>query len=392
MTDMSVREAAEKWRISVRRVQLLCESGRIPGVTRFGRSWRIPGDAKKPEDARYADRTPRKLHPAELEDLLTAASVPMPANNPDAIIASVGEKRVRLQYEGELAYLRGDFRCTLSCFDDTEGDDAARIRAGSVAIAAAISEGDYEAYSVIEAELNKHVGLGGTITAFVELSLANAAVSVFAPELVPEWLKQGDFDALPEEAKPDARYKRSKYFNCLGEYGFSLAIAETSLSFYSPAQGISVTNIYQRIACAAAAAALNRRAYAKRTLLETMDICIPHGFITPFAELLTGFGGLVEECLRESYPAVYDTVIAQWERTFKNWIAFHNRFTRENITSILTINEYHVAQLLAVNHTYAKIGKHFNMTYREVKDTAESIYRKLLLDKRKVSQLKNLIL
>ena len=50
---MSVKEAAEKWGISDRRVRILCSEGKIPGVTREGRSWMIPADARKPEDGRY---------------------------------------------------------------------------------------------------------------------------------------------------------------------------------------------------------------------------------------------------------------------------------------------------------------------------------------------------
>ncbi len=46
------KEAAEKWNISERRVQKLCEEGRIPNVVRFGRSWAIPRDAGKPIDGR----------------------------------------------------------------------------------------------------------------------------------------------------------------------------------------------------------------------------------------------------------------------------------------------------------------------------------------------------
>lgn len=55
MDALSVKEAAEKWGISERRVQKLCEEGRIPGVIRFGRSWAIPKDAEKPADGRYKD-------------------------------------------------------------------------------------------------------------------------------------------------------------------------------------------------------------------------------------------------------------------------------------------------------------------------------------------------
>lgn len=50
---MTVKQAAEKWGISDRRVRILCSEGKILGVTREGRSWKIPADAKKPEDGRY---------------------------------------------------------------------------------------------------------------------------------------------------------------------------------------------------------------------------------------------------------------------------------------------------------------------------------------------------
>jgi AraC-like DNA-binding protein len=49
---MSVREAAEKWGLSERRVHKLCKDGRIAGLIRFGRSWGIPGGSEKPDDAR----------------------------------------------------------------------------------------------------------------------------------------------------------------------------------------------------------------------------------------------------------------------------------------------------------------------------------------------------
>lgn len=50
---MTVKQAAAKWHISDRRVRVLCSEGKIPGVIREGRNWKIPADAKKPEDDRY---------------------------------------------------------------------------------------------------------------------------------------------------------------------------------------------------------------------------------------------------------------------------------------------------------------------------------------------------
>lgn len=52
MEYMTVREAAEKWKISGRLVQKYCSEGRIDGADKFGRSWRIPENAIKPEPIR----------------------------------------------------------------------------------------------------------------------------------------------------------------------------------------------------------------------------------------------------------------------------------------------------------------------------------------------------
>ena len=59
---ITVKEAAERWNISERRVRTLCENGRIPGALREGGRWRIPTDAEKPADGRVRPK----------EDLLAA--------------------------------------------------------------------------------------------------------------------------------------------------------------------------------------------------------------------------------------------------------------------------------------------------------------------------------
>ena len=52
MEYITAKEAAEKWKITVRRVQVLCTQGRIEGATRLGNIWVIPIDAGKPLDGR----------------------------------------------------------------------------------------------------------------------------------------------------------------------------------------------------------------------------------------------------------------------------------------------------------------------------------------------------
>ena len=52
MSYMTASQAAEKWNISQRRVQILCKEGRIKGVFKLGDAWAIPKMAPKPIDAR----------------------------------------------------------------------------------------------------------------------------------------------------------------------------------------------------------------------------------------------------------------------------------------------------------------------------------------------------
>ena len=52
MEYLSIKQTSEKWGISVRRIQVLCSEGSIPGAIKIGSYWAIPSDAEKPNDER----------------------------------------------------------------------------------------------------------------------------------------------------------------------------------------------------------------------------------------------------------------------------------------------------------------------------------------------------
>jgi len=49
---MTATEAAELWGITPRRVQVLCDRGKVNGAFRMGKSWIIPKGTPKPLDGR----------------------------------------------------------------------------------------------------------------------------------------------------------------------------------------------------------------------------------------------------------------------------------------------------------------------------------------------------
>lgn len=95
MEYFSVKEAAERWGISDRRVRFLCRQGRVPGVAREGRTYLIPRNAVKPADG----RTLRGMViPTEYSALLSGV---------DALKAELDRRRPLTQ--GEVERLQREF-------------------------------------------------------------------------------------------------------------------------------------------------------------------------------------------------------------------------------------------------------------------------------------------
>lgn len=78
---ITVKQTAEKWGISDRRVRILCAAGKIPGAFQEGRGWKIPADAVKPADGRFKssesllDRIDRKKAGLDTRRPLTEGEV-----------------------------------------------------------------------------------------------------------------------------------------------------------------------------------------------------------------------------------------------------------------------------------------------------------------------------
>lgn len=56
MDYVDLKITADKWGITRRRAQKLCEEGRIKDAKKIGNSWAIPVNAEKPEDARFKNK------------------------------------------------------------------------------------------------------------------------------------------------------------------------------------------------------------------------------------------------------------------------------------------------------------------------------------------------
>ena len=106
MNLITVKQAAEKWGVTPRRVQGLCKEGKIKGATRWERTWMIPAHAVLPSAAKgevphmpmprkspFLDMTNIYHHAGEAD-----ACGSMLENNPEAYAL----------YCAQIAYRRGE--------------------------------------------------------------------------------------------------------------------------------------------------------------------------------------------------------------------------------------------------------------------------------------------
>lgn len=56
MQYLSIRQIAEKWRLSARRINALCAEGRIGGTSKIDSYWAVLATAEKPKDGKIKSR------------------------------------------------------------------------------------------------------------------------------------------------------------------------------------------------------------------------------------------------------------------------------------------------------------------------------------------------
>ena len=386
MDYQTVGETAKTWGVSSRWVRLCARDGRVPGAVKAGNIWLLPLNTSKPQDARspFSRKDKQAASPSSahnLADVLAKTNQPVPQGASGVFLAAIKDTNIRLVYEGAFAYLRGDFIETIRCYHSLGKEQAPRLAAASLAIAAAISLGDNHFYAQVESFLTDTIRGDECpeVSVYAELALATASLGALAPGLLPSWLKNGDFSGLFPQTLPFAAYMRAKYYQCLGQHETMLAVAQTALAFNKIGDRSTLVNTYLKLMCAVACFALNRPEEAETRLLEAMRDSLPLGYITPFVEMIPYCAGKVEQLLQREYPHLYSAALRQWQQTHSNWIVFHNRFTKENITTLLSPREYEIAVLVARGMPRREIAGLFDLSSGRLNNILTEIYAKLYI-------------
>jgi DNA-binding NarL/FixJ family response regulator len=406
MDYITAAEAAERWGVSTRQVQRLLSCGRVQGTQQFGKRMLIPANAKKPEDLRHRGnpQEPRESQkPQEqqeqqtqqrkqrqqkagpfddFEEVIGATYVLWPSDDPDSIVGRIPNERLRVLPEMSLAYLRGGFEQVVRRHAGIADNGTVKLHASHTAMAAAINLGDYQLFQKLEGYFKRvasDANANSGVVAYAELALASAYISAAAPDAAASWLKDGDFSALPWVVRQAATFVRCRFFQWKKNFEALLATAQTAIGMRTTDPGVSFYDAYMQQIAAAACYAMGRVADAEEYLLAAMDGSLRHGFVTPLADGIHTCGGLIERLLERKYPEHLDAVVGQAQRTAPNWIAFHNRFTKDSITQVLSIRDYQIARLAAQGVPNKAIAEHFHISPGTLGNRLQIIYEKLFI-------------
>lgn len=388
MEYISAKEASISWGVTLRYVQRLLHDKRIEGAKKFGNSWLIPATAKKPADARRkatVNEKPtdkNKLPPSPYLACGTLSSViPMPCESADGVLTSLHESSLLLQFESEIAYFKGDFERAKKCFRNTQRSDKIKLCAALTAMTAAVSTGDYALYTEISAFIKGLTAAHDDDRTRTSCEMISAVItlSMFIPDNAPNWLINGRFASLDNDSKPFALYLYIKYLQTAKQYEAVLAASVTALTLSGVPGKFTFQEIYFYLFAAHACLELSRRDEAISYIDKALDIALPNSFITPLAEHLTMLGGVLEKRIARRSLKLCEQVTKLSADVIKNWVSFHNLYTKDNITLMLTLRECHVARLLVRGATYKDAAKEMNMSVGSLNNLVSEIYSKLYI-------------
>lgn len=223
MDYISIDEAAKKWGLSKRFVQLLCSNGRIEGATHLGRAWMIPHDAKKPIDGRTkaarskrdADMPlPRKTPFLYMTDLY---NTPGTADDVGESLAYNHEARVL--FEAEVAYSRGEIDKVYDIANyllHKHSGFYAIQSAGMLLAMCAVWKGDIEMWRKAKIHISEAPAKNDNDRDVMQLAISAVDIMVYNVESFPEWFKKGRFEPIHKDAYPAAKVYYAKYLYALG--------------------------------------------------------------------------------------------------------------------------------------------------------------------------------
>lgn len=406
MEYMTVSEAAEKWGVTVRRVQMLCNEGRIKGAVRFGPVWKIPVTAVLPK-ARKKNEVPHLPMPRKSPFLDMTNLYNRPGCADECAEMLVNNPEAYTLFKAQLAYRRGaidEVYDHARYFLSSRSGFYAILGGGMLLALCAIWRGDinlwYEAKSHIceapcESEEERDM---------ISLSLAIIDSTVYDNKDYPEWFQIGNFEMLPGDSHPAAKVYYIKYIymtafalatdqqSIEGMQGLSLMrfLPNTVEPLISQAvlDGTVIPEIFLRLSCAVAYHNSGEEERAIAHMDKAIRLALADGLYGILTEYVRHFDGVLEERIALLDADACEIVQLLYAKYKIGWSTLSGKIRNKLIAVNLTRREHECAKLVAFGFKPSKIAKMLHISESSVVQAIQRVYSKTgIVDKKDIPQI-----
>lgn len=391
MDYITVREAARRWKVSERLVQKYCAQGRVDGARKFGASWEIPADTRRPTDLRKvkseAETSKPKKRPADSSKLMPLMNTPFEPGHCMEYIQEMEDSPQKEIALAEYHYFSGNPEMAVkeAAGYMSSPDTELRLSACLICAYANLSIGEIskarEALGIVSQILT-----GNNEESSPHLRAAEAFVSAAAAVLLhlplPEKLQPAKeyMPILPPGLRAFALYVQAHYTYLQGDYSKSLGIVEATLAM--EAEAYPIPSIYLHLIAVMDYMSLRNTELAQKHLLEAWNLAKKDDLIEGFGEHHGLLGGMLEAVIKKDWPDDFKRIIAITYRFSAGWRKIHNPETGHDVADNLTTTEFAAAMLAARGWTNQEIGEHMNISPNTVKRHISMALQKLNIKQR----------
>ncbi len=393
MELITVKEAAQQWGVTPRRVQWLCSHEQIEGAVRFGPVWMIPKNATRPKSSRSSAKSmpmPRKSPFLDMTNLYNQTGgadrcAQALADHPEA----------HLLFEALVAYRRGEINKVYDHarhFLSSHSGFYAILGGGMLLAMCAIWRGDIHLWNEAKRHICEAPCESEIEREIISLALAIVDSSIYDNHDFPEWFTAGNFEALPSDSHPAAKVFYVKYL-----YMAAFAIASRQFSLEG-VQGLALmrmipgtieplisqavvdqtvlVEIYLRLSCAVAYHNASEREKAIRHMDRAIALALPDQLYGVLTEYVRHFDGLLEERIACVEPAAVERVTALYQTYSIGWAKLSGAVRKKYIAINLTVKERAITKLVAFGFSVKEIAGMLYVSESTIKQTISRVIRK----------------